>query len=1131
MPLAISYISRFEDVLEPARAFLSRDDDLFAKPRIVVPTAGAKAWLWSELARTLGASRGDGIVANVEISYPGTILGLLQPPRGREPDPWDFDRLTFTVLDVITGPESSALGIPFDVAREPLLAARRIAGLFDEYHIRRSGMIARWEAGFPHLSPVATNARSKDGEWAADPLADADAWQFRTWSVVRGRIGAPSPPARMRLDDSASRMPLLIAGLQSLSLSQITALRTLGASLDVRVLLVHPAPALRQRWATSTTLLSPDVPPPRTPAELPEDLDPLVATWLQGARETQVLLASQGFTPEHDAATAAGTGAAAGDEAALVARIQSSIRTAAVPTPQPHDCAADPSVTIHRCHTLARQAEVLHDALLHAFHDLNDLRPHEVVIVSPCLERLAPHLQAVFGREVTGSDGRKVTLPLVVADRGLHEVSDAARLLVDVVRLVGSRCSVEEFRTVATHPLVQKHFGVDDDMIRCWDRLVERTRIHWGFDAPHRAREHFPAVATEPHTWRAGLERMLLGAVLPAGDGGGVSATTGGGGPDAAFSATIPLDDVPLGSLPAIETLARIFEVIRGLDDASQGETTERPTAAWCEAVEETLLGLCGADAGDLAEPLRAVRRLRESASGTPVPFSDVRTLLEELLTSVVGRQPLRTGAITATSMVPLRDVPFRVVCIAGYDDRAVTISESQGDDLVSRQSLAGDGDPRIDTRRALLDCVLAARERLIVTCTGMDIRTNKLVPLVTPLAELVDFTIRHGVRPAAGEEPSGIEIRHPRHAVGHRNFLPDGVLPGRIWSHDAAACTVSQGLGGDAPPRATRAGTPPEMPVIELSLLEDMVRDPLKLYLRKSLGIDTWRDDEAFPAATFPLTLSKWDAEALARDLLDRLLATANHDDGACIRRWTAAVRSTGRVPFGSFGDAAIEVAQKLATRLKAEAAGEEPPIPLRGLESLTITVPLPNRLLTGTIPIYHRGTRQLVDVRVSEGDRTAPGMPLHVAALRLLVAQAAATADRPAPVQAVVVARHKDWRVDGDHKAMIARTVTLHDRLAGRDAALARLAEICDLLPQALAAPCGRFKNAAATTVKDPEKGRVAFERCVGEQGFARSREAVVYGSSPKFPDVFGTGSPELVFHTAFERLFNLSRTYELS
>jgi exonuclease V gamma subunit len=131
MSLIISYVERLEDVVQPAVEFLSRERDLFAKPRIVVPTAGAKAWLWSELARELGGATGqdgknlgDGIVANVEISYPGTIVSLLQPKwKPGDRDPWSFDSLTFAVLDVVTGPKAAQLEIPFDVTGEPLLKA------------------------------------------------------------------------------------------------------------------------------------------------------------------------------------------------------------------------------------------------------------------------------------------------------------------------------------------------------------------------------------------------------------------------------------------------------------------------------------------------------------------------------------------------------------------------------------------------------------------------------------------------------------------------------------------------------------------------------------------------------------------------------------------------------------------------------------------------------------------------------------------------------------------------------------------------------------------------------------------------------------------------------------------------
>jgi exonuclease V gamma subunit len=212
MPLKVSFIERLEQVLDHAVAFLNRDDDLFARPRIVVPTPGAKAWLQDRLARRLGGVDGeDGIVANVHISYPATITALLQPAHGLEPDPWSFEPLTFSVLDVITEPGAEEFGIPFDVVREPLLSARRMAGLFDTYHDRRPAMIRLWEEGRPALSPVAVG-RDYGGEWAADTLPESDAWQFRVWQAVRQKIAQPSPPQRMGVQHLSSHDPILVAG-------------------------------------------------------------------------------------------------------------------------------------------------------------------------------------------------------------------------------------------------------------------------------------------------------------------------------------------------------------------------------------------------------------------------------------------------------------------------------------------------------------------------------------------------------------------------------------------------------------------------------------------------------------------------------------------------------------------------------------------------------------------------------------------------------------------------------------------------------------------------------------------------------------------------------------------------------
>ena len=1141
MPLAIRYVSHLEEVVAPTVEFLERDRDLFAQPRIVVPTAGAKAWLWSELARRLGQSggatgRGDGIVAHVELAYPGTILSLLQPPRSREPDPWSFDRLTFAVLHVITQPDADQLGIPFDVHREPLSAARRIAGLFDEYHVRRPGMILEWERPGENrvLAPTA-NDEQRDGVPVPALLRDADHWQFDLWRAVRRHIAAASPPARRSVEHLPRRDPILVAGLQSLSLPQLECLQELGTACEVDVLLVHPSPGLHARWSAigqqplEAKLRGRPV-QRRLEPELLDGVDQLLPVWLTGARDLQELLTAQGVAVEAPAAAAA---VSETRDHTLLSRMQGTIAEGCEATHAPHDLAHDRSVVIHRCHSLSRQAEVLYDALLQAFAELDGLEPHDVAIVSPCIELAAPHLEAVFARAITvknaaGHHERRIRLPLVVADRGLREVSAGVELLEALLALPGSRCSVDDVLGVAGHPLVRPRFGVDDDTVATWTDFADRTAIRWGLDASHRAR-HGLALETTPdvHTWKLGLERMLLGATLP----------------DAAarpeLGGVVPLAGLDPADIAPITKLVRILDVVRMLDAAT---ADPRPVAAWCDAIEQALADLCGAESGDLAEPLGQLRRLRLAAHGTaaadqPVPFADVRGLLADSCAEKSGRQRLHTGAITATSMVPVRGVPFRVVCVIGYDDGAVGVSEADGDDLVARQQLVGDVDPRADQRRSLLDCLLAARDRLVITCNGRSVKTNEPLPLVTPLAELADFAVRHGVRREKHDKPCDIEIEHPRHHLSPDNFTPDRVQPGGAWSHDPVALEIANVVGTDLVPQTAGAGSQPRAaatqpapgsPLLELALLEKLVRDPLLLFLEETLGIDTWRSSADATPATLPLVLRKKQARELTLELLALLVA-----DPAGVDAWRSAVRASGRLPFGPLGEWQLAEIEQLAAGILAKAQRSD--VPLVGAESREVRLAVGSEQVIGHLTGLHAATRQIVTVRAGKGGKDEYDRPLHMAALALVVARAAGLAID----EVQVVARHDDWTPGATTKAnrpvdpCQIRTVVL-----GPDVdPLARLADWCRLAREALSGRRGLFDLVGV----EPHKRADAFESFIasrnhetGESLYPGTTEAIAYGLTPVFTEVFPEDSPGLAFLDRYARLFRLTAartTYTLT
>jgi len=1147
MPLSISFVHSLGDVIDSAARFLSRPGDLFVPQRIVVPTAGAKAWLVAELAQRLGANKttngsfgGDGIVANVAFSYPGTISSLISADTRPPDDPWAVERLAFTILEVLVEDAAGTRTFSRFVERAggPLLAARRIADRFDHYHFRRPGMMLEWEAGKPVLSPEADTV----GGRVDRPLSQRDRWQFDLWQRVRKAIAEPSPPARERTAEGPAPEAVLVAGLQGLSLHQIALLErlaemptTAGQGCDVGVLLVHPSPPLRQAWAKQAPPVFKGLAPARGELQPDSETDPLVEAWLRGTRESQWLLASQGHDVPHIAVAA---NLPTATNASLLSRMQQTVAGGELPeTAAGHPAfdKADQSVRIHRCHDLSRQAEVLHDAILHAFRDLPNLTPHEVVILSPQIARLAPHLEAVFNREVTGDEqaGKKsqLQLPLLVADRGIRDVSQGAELLAAIIELVGSRCSVDAMLAVATHPLVLAHFGGDQGTIGSWQQCIDRTKIRWGFDAGRRRRGGLDCDNLPAHTWRLGLERMLLGAVMPDGD------------PEPVLGEVVPLRSVATAD---IQSLAPLITIVGILDELDSESAENRPAGEWCDLLERTLGRLAGETSDDLATPLRELDGLRQAAAtargsapaDVPVPWHDLKTMLAARLAAPVGQQPLRTGVITATSLIPLRGVPFRVVCLAGYDDDAVAPQERDSEDLAERQQLLGDPDRGLEVRRQLLDCLLAAEDRLIITCTGMSVKNNEVLPLATPLAEFTDFASRHGVPPSQqnGKTFSGIEVIHPRHACSHKNFVAggDGVLGTEVaFSHDAAALATAEALKQPEAPRAVAVNDPPTTPqheVIQLDWLAEFMHDPLWPYVRKTLGISTWRDDDPSIPATLPLELPKFEKRTLQDDYLERLIETGNPQ--AFRVSWQQAVRANGEVPVLGYGEAAIREIDEFSAELLQLAREEN--VPLNQRHPKDVTLSLGGVTVAGTIERCYPDAEHVETVVLVRPDAKESGSGQFPRIKMLAVVQLlAARASGCGAATALVLNQHKDWSPGALKKngkpqpAAQKRTITLAD---GIDQAQARalLTALCQLYQQAAVKPYGTFGTTSQLLTSDRAEAEAKFNAFTSQRGFPTSSELVVHGGAPEFADVFPDDVGVNAFYTRFHGLTNINRQY---
>ena len=169
---------------------------------------------------------------------------------------------------------------------------------------------------------------------------------------------------------------------------------------------------------------------------------------------------------------------------------------------------------------------------------------------------------------------------------------------------------------------------------------------------------------------------------------------------------------------------------------------------------------------------------LSEAAGGAAsatLALSELRALLGRRLAGRPTRANFRTGELTVCTLVPMRSVPHRVVCLLGLDDGAFPRrSPRDGDDLLLADPHLGDRDPRTEDRQMLLDALLAARETLIITYNGNDERTNAALPPAVVVGELLD-AVDATARRAHGRARDQVVTHHPLQPFDPRNFRAGG--------------------------------------------------------------------------------------------------------------------------------------------------------------------------------------------------------------------------------------------------------------------------------------------------------------------------------------------------------------------
>jgi exodeoxyribonuclease V gamma subunit len=883
------YHSNALDVLAGLLAEELRQDvpgqPLLAPDTVLIPQVAMRRWLQATLARR------HGIAANLEFLTPGEFVArALDANLGASADDLDLDTLHWRLHAALSDPALRAKAAMAQLAAyladgDPLKSwalAGELANVFNKYQAWRRDWLLRWDGG-----------------------ADPDDPQAILWRrVANGRVHR----AR-RIQDYLARFgdgDALPVGLPA----RLFAFGTLNISPDVlrvlatqsRVGSLHfylPTPT-KHYWGDLQSL----------GARLREGIEPfgdearenpLLRDWGAAGKDFMALLGS--YEVVHPSGEiAAYADPSEGDADGLLQLMQADLfhrRAAASGNKRDGVDAGDTSLQFHACHTRLRELQVLHDRLRALLEDARfdpPLQPRDIAVLAPDIDPYVPYLDAVFGGD--GNAGQAI--PYALADASPLAGEPLADVFLRLLALPVSRFGLEEVLDLLASPPLAEAAGLDAadfERLHCW---LHTAGARWGIDARHRERQGAPT--DDAYTWQFALDRLLLGHAS---------------GSDDDIAGVAPWPELEGGALAALDALLKMLRTL-ARNERVLGEAM--PPAQW----RERLLGLLEAllpRPPSTTSGQRALDRLRtlvddfakqahKAGFEAPLAAEIVRAHFTAKLTEADIRAPLLTGGVSFARMVPMRLLPFRVICLLGMNDGDFPRRDSAAGlnrltaELGTDRRRHGDRSTRDDDRYLFLQLFSAAQDVFYMSWLGADPRDGSAREPSALVSELLAAAGDYHAQP--DEAARDLVLRHPLQPFSPAAFGADDARLFSYRGHWHPAAGRLSGARETLAPWLDAASTlaSPLEAETELSLdaLRRFLQAPTEQFLRQRLGLRLPELD-AVGEDIEPLQAPGRGLErmALQRAVFDGLL------DGRDAAAMQPALRARGLLPSGPLGARAL--------------------------------------------------------------------------------------------------------------------------------------------------------------------------------------------------------------------------------
>jgi exodeoxyribonuclease V gamma subunit len=924
---------------------------------ILVQSNGMAEWVKMEIAR-----RG-GVCAATRVELPSRFLWRTyrqvlgreavpsESPLDKVPMVWRLMQLLPTLM---SQPDFAPVAgfLRGDEPDRMLQLASKLADLFDQYQNYRADWLQAWAQGHDHL--ILANGTTSE-------IPAEQCWQAQLWRAVLQSLDVKQqhsirPELQQRVVDVLNRgeplaspvaQRVIVFGMSQIPLTTMQALAALSKHSQVMLAIPNPCQYYWGDIMDGRELLNAQRrrQPLRKGVNLSilplEDMHahahPLLAAWGRQGRDFIRQLdafddaekAKQQFElaridlfddAEEDADTP------------LLQQVQNRIRDLVPLSEHPSMAIApqDQSIVFHSAHSTVRELEILHDQLLHLLANRTEsspLNPRDIIVMVPDIEKLAPAIRAVFG-QYKRQDARFI--PFDIADMSAKSDSPLIGALDWLLRLPAQRCRMSELVDLLEVTAIANRFGIEQDALPKLTQWMVGAGIRWGLSEDHRVDLGLQACGDQ-NSAAFGLRRMLLGyasGVVP------VALRLDG------LQTIEPYAEV--GGLEA-ELAGSFAHLLQALTKWWAVASTPATPAEWADRCRELLSNMVQCESDPDKQALRALEEglvawqeaCEQSGFAEQVPLVVARAAWLEAVETPSLNQRFRAGGVTFCTLMPMRAIPFEVVCLLGMNDGDYPRRGTRSDfDLMGLpgNSRPGDRSRREDDRQLMLEALLSARRVFYVSWCGHSVRDNSEQPPSVLVSQLRDYL-------SAGWGAAVVTARttqHPLQPFSRQYFEEKSSLItyAREW-RAAHASQVQDDVEGDEEGNALPAIEPmaafvpsPTVP-LTLGQLTQFLRNPVKAFFRHRLQVvfdETQEenvDDESFGV------------DGLQQyGLIQELLATATAQpnellEQLCVAQSLTKLRKSGELPLKVFGDIEQQSLEQTLTTMLAAWRAEQARFP----------------------------------------------------------------------------------------------------------------------------------------------------------------------------------------------------------